>query len=160
VRDLLNPKLDDSEITIIELVRSIQFLPGTKGVLPALTEMRAKRQHIAIVTGEQDAIVGLVTLEDAIEEIVGDINDEHESVAQYITEFGSGGWLVYGGVDLESLEKLLSISFETKHATTLAAFIMEHFNDIPKKGQTLSYKNYNFKIEKTTQKRLKKGIKI
>ena len=124
----------------------------TKNTL--LRQLKEQRQHIAIVTGEEDVIVGLVTLEDAIEEIVGDINDEHESVAQYITEFGEGGWLVYAGVDLGALEKLLEISFESRQATTLADFLMEHFNEIPKKGEELSYKNYTFKVEKTTQKRI------
>lgn len=142
------------ETTVRNLVRPILFVPETMHVNKFLRQLKEQRQHIAMVTGEDEAIVGLVTLEDAIEEIVGDINDEHESVAQYITELGDGKWLIYGGVDLEALEKLLHINFESNGATTLADFLMEHFNEIPKKGESLSYKNYNFKVEKTTQKRI------
>ena len=153
-KDIILAITSKYETTLRNLVRPILFVPETMHVNALLRQLKEQRQHIAIVTGEQDAIVGLVTLEDAIEEIVGDINDEHESVAQYITEFGDGGWLVYGGVDLCALEKLLGISFEIKRATTLADFLMEYFGEIPKKGEELSYKDYNFKVEKTTQKRI------
>lgn len=153
-KDVILTITGKKETVLRNLVRPILFVPEVMHVNTLLRQLKEQRQHIAIVTGEQDVIVGLVTLEDAIEEIVGDINDEHESVAQYITEFGDGGWLVYGGVDLVALEKLLEITFDTKNATTLADFLMEHFNEIPRKGQLLSYKNYKFKIEKTTQKRI------
>jgi putative hemolysin len=71
VRDLLNPKLDDAQITIMEIVRNVIFLPGTKGVLPALTEMRSKRQHIAIVLDEYGGTDGIVTLENLVECLIG-----------------------------------------------------------------------------------------
>lgn len=153
-KDVILAITSNSQQTLKNLVRPILFVPETMHVNTFLRQLKEQRQHIAMVTGEDDAIVGLVTLEDAIEEIVGDINDEHESVAQYITEFGEGGWIVYGGVDLCALEKLLGITFETKYATTLADFLMGYFQEIPKKGEELSYKNYIFKVEKTTQKRI------
>ena len=78
VRDLLNPKFDDAQITIMELIRNILFLPGTKGVLPALTEMQTKRQHIAIVLDEYGGTDGIVTLEDLVECLIGEIHDEYD----------------------------------------------------------------------------------
>lgn len=153
-KDVIQVITRKKETTLKNLVRPILFVPEIMHVNTLLRQFKEQRQHIAIVTGEQDLIVGLVTLEDAIEEIIGDINDEHESVAPYITELAPERWLVFGGVDLTALEQLLGISFETKNAKTLADFLMEHFQEIPKKGEVLPYKSYNFKVEKTTQKRI------
>lgn len=152
-KDLLLVIVKKIDISLQNLMRPILFVSEGMSVNNLLYQFKEQRQHIAIVTSEDDLFVGLVTLEDAIEEIVGDINDEHESVAQYITELNNNSWLVFAGVDLKSLEPLLNITFETK-VDTVGDFLMEHFKEIPKKGELLSYKNYTFKVEKTTQKRI------
>jgi CBS domain containing-hemolysin-like protein len=107
-----------------------------------------------MVLNEYGGIIGIVTLEDALEEIVGDINDEHESVADYIVELESGNWLVYGGVNLETLEKALNITFATENSVTLGGFLTEKMQHLPKKGEQLHYKGYIFEIQKATQKRI------
>jgi putative hemolysin len=78
VRDLINPSLVNSQAKIQELCRNIMYLPGTKGILPALTEMRAQRQHLAIVLDEYGGTDGIVTLEDLVECLIGDIRDEYD----------------------------------------------------------------------------------
>ena len=78
VRDLLDTSLATRETKIIELVRSIIFLPGTKGILPALSEMRKQGQHVAIVLDEYGGTDGIVTLEDLVECLIGDIRDEYD----------------------------------------------------------------------------------
>ena len=78
VRDLIDPSLVNSQAKIQELSRNIMFLPGTKGILPALTEMRAQRQHLAIVLDEYGGTDGIVTMEDLVETLIGDIRDEYD----------------------------------------------------------------------------------
>ncbi len=137
-----------------ELVRPLLFVPENMKVNELLRQFKQQRHHIAIVLNEYGNMIGLVTLEDALEEIVGDINDEHESVADHIVELEQGGWLVYAGVALESLEETLAITFETKDAITLGGFLIERLSHLPKKGEFLSYAGYLFQVQKTTPKRV------
>ncbi len=140
--------------TLKELVRPIIFVPESMKVNQLLRQFKQQRKHIAMVLNEYGGIIGLVTLEDAIEEIVGDISDEHESVAEHIVPLERGGWLVYAGVDLDELELLLNISFDTEDAVTLGGFLIEKFQHFPKKGERLLYKEHVFQIQKSTEKRI------
>ena len=85
IRDLLKLSESDSSKSILEYMRPIVYLPGTKGVLPALTEMRSKRSHIAVVLDEYGGTDGIVTLEDLVECFVGDIHDEYDAVVGEVT---------------------------------------------------------------------------
>lgn len=78
VRDLLVPIRDQKRLTVAQVMRPVMILPGTKGILPALTDMRRERQHLAIVADEYGGTAGIVTLEDLVEEVVGDIKDEYD----------------------------------------------------------------------------------
>ncbi len=137
-----------------DLVRPISFVPESMKVNQLLRQFKQQRRHIAMVLNEYGSIIGLVTLEDAIEEIVGDISDEHESVAEHIIPLERGGWLVYAGVDLDELELLLNIRFDTEDAVTLGGFLIEQLQHLPKKGERLTYKSYVFQIQKSTEKRI------
>lgn len=137
-----------------ELVRPILFVPESMKVNQLLRQFKQQRHHIAMVLNEHGSINGLVTLEDTLEEIVGDINDEHESVAQHIVALEQGGWLVYGGVDLETLEKELALKFVTNEAVTLGGFLSEQLQHLPKKGEQVLYEGYSFQVQKATKKRV------
>lgn len=137
-----------------ELMRPLLFVPSSMRVNQLLRQFKQQRHHIAMVLNEYGSIIGLVTLEDAIEEIVGDISDEHESVTENIVPLEQGGWLVYANVDLEELEKLLNIPFITEDAVTLAGFLTEQLQHVPKKGERVSYKGFIFQIQKSTPKRV------
>ncbi len=140
--------------TLKELVRPIIFVPESMKVNQLLRQFKQQRKHIAMVLNEYGGIIGLVTLEDAIEEIVGDISDEHEFVAEHIIPLERGGWLVYAGVDLDELELLLNVRFDTEDAVTLGGFLIEKFQHFPKKGERLGYKEHIFQIQKSTEKRI------
>ena len=137
-----------------ELVRPIIFVPESMKVNQLLRQFKQQRKHIAMVLNEFGGIIGLVTLEDAIEEIVGDISDEHESVPERIIPLEKGGWLVHAGIDLDELELLLNIRFDTQDAVTLGGFLIEQMQHLPKKGERLLYKDHIFQIQKTTEKRI------
>ena len=91
VRDLLNIHVSRPNATLLDIIRPVTFLPGTKGVLPALTELRAKRQHLAIVLDEYGGTDGIVTLEDLVECFIGDIHDEYDEVEDEVTPQGRTG---------------------------------------------------------------------
>jgi len=155
VRDLLNPKLDDSEITIIELVRSIQFLPGTKGVLPALTEMRAKRQHIAIVLDEYGGTDGIVTLENLVECLIGEIHDEYDSHEGDVEiQPRTGDIEIDGLISLEELQETAGISLPEGPYETVSGFIMHFLGRIAVEHDVIRVNGARFTILSMSGKRV------
>jgi putative hemolysin len=155
VRDLLNPKLDDSEITIIELVRSIQFLPGTKGVLPALTEMRAKRQHIAIVLDEYGGTDGIVTLENLVECLIGEIHDEYDSHEGDVEiQPRTGDIEIDGLISLEELQETAGISLPEGPYETVSGFIMHFLGRIAVEHDVIRVNGARFTILSMNGKRV------
>ncbi len=137
-----------------DIVRPIMFIPESSKVLTALKEFREERMHIAMVLNEFGSITGLVTLEDVIEEIVGEITDEYESIPEKIVTLKSGGYLVDASIDLEQLETLLGIEFETETAVSLGGFLIEQIERMPRTGEEVVYKGYHFKVQQATPKRI------
>ncbi|MFM8672345.1 MAG: hemolysin family protein, partial [Candidatus Nanopelagicus sp.] len=131
VRDLLNPKLDDAQLTIMEIVRNVIFLPGTKGVLPALTEMRGKRQHIAIVLDEYGGTDGIVTLENLVECLIGEIQDEYDGhETQTNLQQRSGEIEIDGLISLEDLQDQTGIELPEGPYETVSGFVMHKLGRI------------------------------
>ena len=151
---LLSRKDSTTTPPLRNLVRPILFVPENMKVNQLLHQLKQLRHHIAIVLNEYGGVMGLVTLEDVLEEIVGDINDEHESRVEHIVPLEQGGWLIYAGVSLEELEKTLEITFEVEDAISLGGFLTEKFQYLPKKGEQLTYKDYVFQVQKATPKRI------
>ena len=137
-----------------ELVRPILFVPELMKVNQLLRELRQQHMHIAIVINEHGSITGLITLEDVLEEIVGEINDEHEPISERIVQLKQGGWLVDASVDLEELSEVLHVTFETEDSVTLGGFLTEQLQHLPKKGERLLYKSYYFQVQKASHKRV------
>jgi putative hemolysin len=133
-----------------EIVRPIMFVPENMTVIDLLGKFREKQAHIAMVRNEQNMLTGLVTLEDLIEEIVGEISDEHESTLGKIMSMGENEWLVDATITLEDLGKFLNIAFVTEHSVSLAGFLAEILKHIPQKDEEILYKNFLFQIQKAT----------
>ncbi len=141
-----------------DLVRPILFVPESMKINQLLREFREQHMHIAIVLNEHGSVIGLITLEDVLEEIVGDISDEHEPETDKVLELQQGGWLVDASVPLEDLGKILHISFETESSVTLGGFLTEKLQHLPKKGERISYKKMIFQIQKATPKRVQQVL--
>ncbi len=109
---------------------------------------------MAIAIDEYGSVIGLVTLEDVIEEIVGEIRDEHEKTRSKIVTLEHGGWLIDAGVGLDKLEDLLEITFDSQEAVTLAGFLSEQLQNLPRKGERLYYKNYCFQVQQASPRRV------
>jgi putative hemolysin len=143
------------EKPVKELVRPILFIPESMKINQLLREFRQERKHIAIVLNEYGIITGLVTLEDVLEEIVGEISDEYEAITEKVIALESGGWLADGSVDLETISKLLGIRFEdAADIITLGGFLTAQLQHLPKKGEIVSYKGYQFYIQKASTRRV------
>ena len=132
VRDLLDTSLVSAGGKIQELVRNIMFLPGTKGVLPALTEMRNQRQHLAIVLDEYGGTDGIVTLEDLVECLIGDIKDEYDTdEAEVSIESRTGDFEVDGLISIDDLREETGIEIPEGPYETASGFVMHFLGRIP-----------------------------
>ncbi|CAB4342004.1 MAG: DUF21 domain-containing protein [Actinobacteria bacterium] len=132
VRDLLDSSLATSNAKIQELARNIMYLPGTKGILPALTEMRKQRQHLAIVLDEYGGTDGIVTLEDLVETLVGDIRDEYDNDETEVSqESRTGDFEVDGLISLEDLSEETGIDLPEGPYETASGFVMHYLGRIP-----------------------------
>jgi len=132
IRDLLKLTSDDSSKNILEYLRPIVNLPGTKGVLPALTEMRSKRSHIAVVLDEYGGTDGIVTLEDLVECFVGDIHDEYDAVVGEVTARSKvGDFEVDALISLEDLFDQTQIALPEGPYETAGGFVMHALGRLP-----------------------------
>jgi putative hemolysin len=139
VRDLIDPALVNSQAKIQELSRNIMFLPGTKGILPALTEMRSQRQHLAIVLDEYGGTDGIVTMEDLVETLIGDIRDEYDEDEQDLSvESRTGDFEVDGLMSLEDLSGQSGVDVPEGPYETLSGFVMHFLGRIPVTGDLLN----------------------
>ncbi len=146
------------EKPLTQLLRPISFVPESLKVNQLLTELRAKREHIAMVLNEHGILTGLVTLEDIIEEIIGEIRDEHEAVGEKIIKLPDGSWLVDASVPLVDIENLLNITLKTEESVTLGGFLTEQLQHLPKKGERILYKGFYFQVQKANPRRVRKVL--
>jgi len=140
VRDLLNSLSAQSsnEATILEIIRPVLFLPGTKGVLPALAEMRSQRSHIAIVLDEYGGTDGIITMEDLVERLVGEIQDEYDIEDEEVTASSRiGEFEVDSLISLEDLEDETDIQLPDGPYETAGGFVMHHLGRIPVIGDQI-----------------------
>jgi len=140
VRDLLNPKVHSSAgESILDLVRPVLNLPGTKGVLPALAEMRSKRSHIAVVLDEYGGTDGIITLEDLVECLIGDIHDEYDSEEVEVTpQAKTGEFEIDSLISLEDLYDETGIVLPEGPYETVGGLIMDHLGRIPELHDSIS----------------------
>ena len=139
VRDLLDTSLATKETKIIELVRSIIFLPGTKGILPALSEMREQGQHVAIVLDEYGGTDGIVTLEDLVECLIGEIRDEYdEDEAEVSLESRTGDFEVDGLISIEDLIEQTGLEILDGPYETASGLVMHHLGRIPREHDVVA----------------------
>jgi putative hemolysin len=132
IRDLLKLTEGDGTKTVLEYMRPIVYLPGTKGVLPALTEMRSKRSHIAVVLDEYGGTDGIVTLEDLVECFVGDIHDEYDAVIGEVTaQTKVGDFEVDALISLEDLYDQTEIALPEGPYETAGGYVMHALGRIP-----------------------------
>ncbi|CAM1350816.1 gliding motility-associated protein GldE [Tenacibaculum halocynthiae] len=143
------------------LVREPFFVPENKKLDDLLSEFQEKKKHLAIVVDEYGGTSGIVTLEDVIEEIVGDINDEFDDEDLSYSKLDENNYIFDGKITIRDFCKVLGDDDEEKfeeekgESETLAGFILEVSGKFPKKGEKINFSNYTFTIEALDKKRIK-----
>jgi putative hemolysin len=132
VRDLLDTSLANKSTKIVELARNIMYLPGTKGILPALSEMRIQGQHLAIVLDEYGGTDGIVTLEDLVEVLIGDIRDEYDEHENEVSlEERTGDFEIDGLISIDDLIEETKLDIPEGPYETASGFVMHFLGRIP-----------------------------
>lgn len=163
VKDLL-PHIDKDDFDWKSLLREPFFVPENKKIDNLLKDFQTKKSHLAIVVDEYGGTSGLVSLEDIIEEIVGDISDEFDDENVNYSKIDDKNYLFEGKTNLKDFYRIIDVDedlFELKkgEAETLAGFILEIIGNFPKKDQKITYKNCVFSVEAVDKKRIKQ-IKV
>ncbi|MFK5957340.1 MAG: gliding motility-associated protein GldE [Lutibacter sp.] len=163
-KDLL-PHLNKENFKWQKLIRTPYFVPENKKLDDLLKEFQEKKNHLAIVVDEYGGTSGIVTLEDVIEEIVGDINDEFDDEDLSYSKLDANNYLFEGKTNLKDFYKILEIQnpelFEENkgESETIAGFILEIYGKFPREKEIIKFGNYSFKIEAMDKKRIKQ-VKI
>ncbi len=161
VKDLL-PHLDKTgNFKWQSLIRPAYFVPTTKRIDDLLEEFRSHKNHMAIVVDEYGGTAGLVTMEDILEEIVGDISDEYDEEQPFFTMTADGSYLFEGKTPLEEFIRLTNLpekDFESmqEQADTLAGLLLELKGDFPKRKESITYRDHHFVAEEMSKKRITK----
>lgn len=153
-KDVFVLLVQKKEATLKQLMRPIMFVPENMRINQLLNEFRKQGMHIAVVLNEFGSITGIVTLEDVLEEIVGEINDEHEEAPEKVIKLDPTSWLVAASIDLDTLGELLEIEFHEEDVISLGGFLTERLQHIPRKGEQVFYKNYYFYVHKACHRRV------
>jgi len=161
VKDLL-PHLNKEDFKWTKLIRDPFFVPENKKLDDLMVEFQSKKVHLAVVVDEYGGTSGLVSLEDIIEEIVGDISDEYDDEDLIYTKLDDNNYSFEGKTPLKDVFKILEIEndiedFEAKkgEAETLAGFVLEISGGFPRIGSKINFRNYVFTIEALERKRIK-----
>ena len=132
---------------IRELLRAPYFIPASKKVTALFREMQQQRVHLAIIVDEYGGVAGLVTIEDILEEIVGDIQDEYDIREEaYYQPSGDHAYIVNSRLDLDSLSDLLDIDIEEEEADTVGGLIYSRLGHVPEQGEMLEIEGWRFTV--------------
>ncbi len=137
VRDLLGPRVADPSVPVGRISRTVKFLPISKTVLSSLSEMRRERAHLAIVVDDYGGTAGIVTLEDLVEELIGDIRDEYDTEQSQPTTLHGGEVEVDGLLNLDEFTEQTGIELPEGPYETAAGYVLAALGDLPPVGDSV-----------------------
>jgi len=149
----------DGETIASCLQTDVFYVPETKAS-ELLMDLQKRQEHMAVVVDEYGGAVGIVTIEDIGEEIVGSIDNEYDSGEKLYKKIAAGRYLINGRMDMDSLSHLLTIRFPEGNYETIGGFIMDRLGRIPKRKERLEYGGITFIIENADQKSIKEVLVI
>ena len=147
---------------IASILRTPYFVPETKNIDALLFELQKMKQQIAILIDEYGGFSGIVTMEDIIEQVVGDIDDEYDEEEEIIDKVDDHIYLVDGDVSLEDLDEELGIDLTSETSETIGGFLIDMLGEIPDEndvGRIITFENYQFKIMAIQDRRIER-VKI
>jgi putative hemolysin len=146
------------DIPLAQIVREAHFVPESKKVADLLREMQREKFHVALVTDEYGSVSGLVTLEDLLEELVGEITDEHDQEEPELEETDAGSFRVSGKAAIDDLNELLDTELPDEEWDTVAGLVLDLFGRIPNNGEEVTFQGLRFKAEEVQGRRIAKVL--
>ncbi|WP_026672265.1 hemolysin family protein [Alkalihalobacterium bogoriense] len=158
-RDFLRSLVQKKQPTIEALLRKPLYVYETMGIAQLLPQLQKNRVHMAIVIDEFGGTSGLITLEDILEELVGEIWDEHDEKVREMVQIDENVFEFNGDFPLDEFERVMGFSLPTRHYQTLGGWVIEEFQRIPEENEEIEYKHVHIVITEAEERRIKK-IKV
>jgi len=144
---------DKEQQSVGQYLRPATFVPETLTARGLLAEMREKTR-IALVVDEYGGTAGLVTLEDVLEEIVGEIRDEHDEEEDLVRQEGEDAWIVNAVAHVDELEELFGIEFEPRDFDTVGGLVVSSFGRVPAEGETIVVRGIHLEVLRAEPRRV------
>ena len=156
IKDLIGPALerDASNDMIARYMRDADFVPDTKDIIPLLSEMKTSHDQMVIVVDEYGGTAGVITVEDIVEEIVGEIEDEFDPDNKYLTQLSDREWLVDGRFSIDDAIELGWPIEDSDEYETIAGFVLDLADSLPEPGDVFEVEGYRFKVQSMRGRRL------
>jgi len=146
---------DSETLNIASLLRTPVFIPESKRLNALLTQFRESRNHMAIVVDEYGGVSGLATIEDVIEQIVGDIGDEHDPEAtEDIQDVGEGRYNVLALARIEDFNERFGVALSDEEYDTVGGLVMHELGRLPRRGELLEFGGFRFKVLRADRRRI------
>lgn len=152
VKDLLH--CGDNSINLQDLVRPAHFIPESKPINDLLRDFQSSKQQMAIVMDEYGGMSGIVTIEDILEEIVGEIHDEYDTPEEEIQHLGNKTYLLEGVTEIDHINDALDITLPTEEGTTISGLILNRLEEIPAAGESLTVDGAHLMVESASDKEI------
>lgn len=155
-KDLLRYYAGEEEFNVREMLRPAVFIPESKPLNVLLKEFRKNRNHIAIVVDEYGGVAGLVTIEDVLEQIVGDIEDEYDfdEVEDNIIQDKGGNFRIKAITEIEDFNARFGTDFSDEAFDTVGGLVLSAFGRVPKRGEQITIEGYTFKVLRADSRRV------
>ena len=155
-KDLLHHYAGEEEFNVRDMLRPAVFIPGSKPLNVLLKEFRKNRNHMAVVVDEYGGVAGLVTIEDVIEQIIGDIEDEFdfEDVEDNIVPEKGGQYRVKALTEIADFNAAFGTRYSDQDFDTIGGLVMSRFGRVPKRGELIGFDNLTFKVLRADSRRL------
>lgn len=147
VKDLIKALSKKQDVDLKSIIRKAYFVPESKRIDSLLREFKRHHLHIAIAIDEYGGIAGIITMEDIIEEIVGDIQDEFDKETAEILTIGDNMWLCDARADLDDLNETLNANLPNEEFDSLGGFVFDLFGKVPVKYEKTSWNNFDFIVQ-------------
>jgi CBS domain containing-hemolysin-like protein len=140
---------------VASIIRPVHYITKNKNIDELLKELQKEKSHFAVVVDEYGGTAGIVTLEDIIEELVGEIWDEHDEVTQDIVQNSETEYLILGSASIEEVLDMLDIKMEEElDVFTVSGWVMDQLQKIPEEGDSFTYDNLTVKVLKMDERRV------
>jgi CBS domain containing-hemolysin-like protein len=156
-KDLMGAERDhNGDHPVIEFLRAARFVPENKPVARLMREMQADKYHLALVADEYGGLAGLITLEDCLEELVGEIVDEHDEEDTQVQRLPDGSYSVDGGMSISDLNELLDLELPDDHWETVAGFLFGTLEHVPEAGESVIQEGWRFTATEVEGRRIRR----